>query len=78
MCFKLEVSPRIQNKAGCDKLVNEIKAKETKIHVLVNNSGMSWGAPIDRYTSSPSSRLDLDSHSHSVSLKRKAGTGSSL
>ncbi|VDB87172.1 unnamed protein product [Peniophora sp. CBMAI 1063] len=39
----------LSNKAGCDKLVNEIKAKESKIHVLVNNSGMSWGAPIDNF-----------------------------
>ncbi|KZV60186.1 rhamnolipids biosynthesis 3-oxoacyl-reductase [Peniophora sp. CONT] len=39
----------LSNKAGCDKLVDEIKAKESKIHILVNNSGMSWGAPIDSF-----------------------------
>lgn len=26
-----------------------VKAKETKIHILVNNSGMSWGAPYEEY-----------------------------
>ena len=34
------------SKAGCDHLAEEIKKRESKIHVLVNNSGMSWGAPL--------------------------------
>ncbi|KAA1471893.1 rhamnolipids biosynthesis 3-oxoacyl-reductase [Dentipellis sp. KUC8613] len=37
----------IGSKAGCDKLVEDIKEKESKIHILVNNSGMSWGAPYE-------------------------------
>ena len=39
----------VQSKAGCDRLVEAVKAKEQKIHILVNNSGMSWGAPFDKY-----------------------------
>jgi NADP-dependent 3-hydroxy acid dehydrogenase YdfG len=39
----------VQSKAGCDHLVEAIKAKEEKVHILVNNSGMSWGAPYDKY-----------------------------
>ncbi|KAI9507269.1 rhamnolipids biosynthesis 3-oxoacyl-reductase [Russula earlei] len=39
----------LTSKAGCDRLVDAVKAKETKIHILVNNSGMSWGAPFDNF-----------------------------
>ncbi|KAI0267297.1 rhamnolipids biosynthesis 3-oxoacyl-reductase [Gloeopeniophorella convolvens] len=39
----------LSSKAGCDHLVEAIKAKEKKIHILVNNSGMSWGAPYDNF-----------------------------
>jgi hypothetical protein len=45
-----------QSKAGCDHLVEAIKAKEEKIHILVNNSGMSWGAPFDKYADVPPTR----------------------
>jgi len=37
----------VGNKAGCDALVNEIKAREPKLHILVNNSGITWGAPFN-------------------------------
>ncbi|KAI9462771.1 rhamnolipids biosynthesis 3-oxoacyl-reductase [Lactarius psammicola] len=39
----------LSSKAGCDRLVEAVKAKESKIHILVNNSGMSWGAPFDNF-----------------------------
>ncbi|KAF8500246.1 hypothetical protein F5888DRAFT_1680438 [Russula emetica] len=39
----------LSSKAGCDLLVEAIKAKEENIHILVNNSGMSWGAPYDDF-----------------------------
>ncbi|KAI0319350.1 rhamnolipids biosynthesis 3-oxoacyl-reductase [Amylostereum chailletii] len=39
----------LSSKAGCDKLVDTIKSKETKVNILVNNSGMSWGAPMDNF-----------------------------
>jgi NAD(P)-dependent dehydrogenase (short-subunit alcohol dehydrogenase family) len=32
-------------KAGCDALCEEIKKRESKLHILVNNSGVTWGAP---------------------------------
>ncbi|KAH8102156.1 rhamnolipids biosynthesis 3-oxoacyl-reductase [Cristinia sonorae] len=35
----------VSSKAGCDALANAIKEKESKIHILVNNSGATWGAP---------------------------------
>ncbi len=37
-----------QSKAGCDALADNIKQKESKIHILVNNSGATWGAPFDK------------------------------
>ncbi|KAH9929969.1 NAD-P-binding protein [Amylocystis lapponica] len=33
----------LSTKAGCDTLAAAIKERETKIHVLVNNSGAAWG-----------------------------------
>jgi NAD(P)-dependent dehydrogenase (short-subunit alcohol dehydrogenase family) len=39
----------LSSKAGCDSLVEAVRAKENKIHILVNNSGMSWGAPYDNF-----------------------------
>ena len=35
------------------RAATENKAKEEKIHILVNNSGMSWGAPYDEYAVYP-------------------------
>lgn len=37
----------ISSKAGCVALCDKIKERVNKIHVLVNNSGVSWGAPYD-------------------------------
>ncbi|KAH9903509.1 NAD-P-binding protein [Cubamyces lactineus] len=37
----------ISTKAGCDALADAIKQRESKVHILVNNSGASWGAPYD-------------------------------
>jgi len=37
----------VSSKAGCVALCAEIKNRVNKIHVLVNNSGVSWGAPYD-------------------------------
>ncbi|KAJ7500366.1 rhamnolipids biosynthesis 3-oxoacyl-reductase [Mycena galericulata] len=40
----------VGSKAGCDALIAEFKKRETKLHVLVNNSGITWGGP---YTNFP-------------------------
>ncbi|KAK7035971.1 hypothetical protein R3P38DRAFT_2909957 [Favolaschia claudopus] len=39
----------VGSKAGCDALISEFKKRESKLHVLVNNSGVSWGAPFDNF-----------------------------
>ena len=43
-CIPLQAD--IQNKAGCDALAAEIAKHEQSLDVLVNNSGLTWGAPL--------------------------------
>jgi len=33
----------------CKRMVEELKKREKKLHVLVNNSGSNWGAPYDEF-----------------------------
>uniref|UniRef100_A0A0W0EYV8 Uncharacterized protein n=1 Tax=Moniliophthora roreri TaxID=221103 RepID=A0A0W0EYV8_MONRR len=33
----------------CDALISEFKKRESKLHVLVNNSGITWGGPYDDF-----------------------------
>jgi len=35
----------VGSRAGCDALIKEFKKRESKLHVLVNNSGITWGGP---------------------------------
>ncbi|KAF5016613.1 hypothetical protein F66182_11655 [Fusarium sp. NRRL 66182] len=45
------------------KLVEEFGKRENKLHVLVNNSGSTWGAPYDEYPSAAWTRvLTLNLH----------------
>jgi len=37
------VVANLSSRAGCDKLANYIKSQESKLHILVNNSGVTWG-----------------------------------
>ena len=39
----------IGGREGIDRLVAEVSERESKLHILVNNAGATWGAPIDRY-----------------------------
>lgn len=41
----------------CRRLVAEISSRESKLHVLVNNSGATWGAPYDEYPDSAFTKL---------------------
>jgi len=38
-----------KSRAGCDALVAEFKKRETKLHVLINNSGITWGGPYNDF-----------------------------
>jgi NAD(P)-dependent dehydrogenase (short-subunit alcohol dehydrogenase family) len=35
---------------GCAKLAEEIGKREEKLHILVNNAGVTWSLPIDEFT----------------------------
>ena len=35
--------------AGCQHLADEIKAREPSLHILVNNAGANWGAPLNEF-----------------------------
>ncbi|KAF8874778.1 hypothetical protein CPB84DRAFT_1966899 [Gymnopilus junonius] len=35
----------VGSKAGCNALIAEFRKRENKLHVLVNNSGITWGGP---------------------------------
>ena len=35
--------------AGCEALAQALAAREAKLHVLVNNAGANWGAPLAEY-----------------------------
>jgi len=35
--------------SGVAKLVSELSARESQLHILVNNAGANWGAPLDEF-----------------------------
>ncbi|MBA55142.1 MAG: 3-oxoacyl-ACP reductase [Pseudomonadales bacterium] len=39
----------LSSEQGCLDLVNEIQSKEGKLNILVNNAGVTWGAPLEQY-----------------------------
>lgn len=41
----------------CVKMVDELKKRESKLHILVNNSGSNWGAPFDEFPESAWTRV---------------------
>lgn len=34
---------------GCKQLADEVKARESALHILVNNAGAVWGAPLEEF-----------------------------
>ncbi|KAI1129161.1 short chain dehydrogenase/reductase family [Nemania abortiva] len=44
--------------AECERLATELRARgETRLHVLVNNSGVAWGAPLAEFPDAQWSRV---------------------
>lgn len=35
---------------GCKKLAAEVGKQEDKVHVLVNNAGLTWGEPLEKFS----------------------------
>jgi NAD(P)-dependent dehydrogenase (short-subunit alcohol dehydrogenase family) len=46
-CIPLQAD--VGTKAGCDALAAQVLAREARLDVLVNNSGLSWGAPMSDF-----------------------------
>lgn len=42
----------LKDKAGCDGLVKEVKKRTDRLTVLLNNTGVTWGAPYDDFPES--------------------------
>lgn len=45
----ISVPADLSNVEGCEALANEIAGREDKLDILINNAGVSWGAPIDEF-----------------------------
>lgn len=39
------IAANVGSRAGCEALIAEFRKRENKLHVLVNNSGITWGGP---------------------------------
>jgi NAD(P)-dependent dehydrogenase (short-subunit alcohol dehydrogenase family) len=51
----------LSTEAECRRLADDIAGREERVHVLVNNAGATWGAPLDEYDDAAWDRvLDLN------------------
>ena len=47
----------LSQEAEIERLIGEIQARESELHVLVNNAGANWGAPFEEYPASAFDKL---------------------
>ncbi|HJO23502.1 MAG: SDR family oxidoreductase [Myxococcota bacterium] len=45
----IALSADLSTEADCRRLASEVAEREDALHVLVNNAGANWGAPLDEY-----------------------------
>jgi NAD(P)-dependent dehydrogenase (short-subunit alcohol dehydrogenase family) len=45
----ISIPADLSHVADGQRLAEEIKAREPALHILVNNAGANWGAPLDEY-----------------------------
>jgi NAD(P)-dependent dehydrogenase (short-subunit alcohol dehydrogenase family) len=43
------IPANLSTEDGCRHLADELAARESKLHVLVNNAGATWGTPLEDY-----------------------------
>jgi NAD(P)-dependent dehydrogenase (short-subunit alcohol dehydrogenase family) len=46
------IAADLSTEQGCIDLINEIQQREGKLNILVNNAGVTWGAPLEEYPGS--------------------------
>ena len=57
----ISIPEDISTGEGCSRLAAEIASRENALHILVNNAGAAWGAPIEEYPESGFDKvLDLN------------------
>lgn len=55
------IAADLSTEAECLRLAEEIGAREERLHVLVNNAGATWGAPLEEFPASAWDKvLDLN------------------
>jgi 2-deoxy-D-gluconate 3-dehydrogenase len=45
----ISIPANLAELAGTEALAAEISGRESRLHILVNNAGVSWGAPLDEF-----------------------------
>ena len=45
----ISIPANLAELAGTETLAAEIRSRESQLHILVNNAGVSWGAPLDEF-----------------------------
>jgi NAD(P)-dependent dehydrogenase (short-subunit alcohol dehydrogenase family) len=53
----ISVPADLSKEEGVKELVKAVSAKESALHILVNNAGASWGAPLDKFPASAWDRV---------------------
>src|SRR5262249_28254800 len=57
----LAIQADLSTEAECQRLAREIGEREHALHILVNNAGATWGAPLDEFPASAWDKvLDLN------------------
>src|SRR4051794_15432844 len=55
------IAANLATEAECERLAGEIGARESALHILVNNAGANWGAPLEKFDDAAWDRvLDLN------------------
>ena len=49
-CFGIAAD--LSSQAECDRLASEVADRESALHILVNNAGANWAAPLDEFPDS--------------------------